>query len=62
MKSGPTVRGALVGRNVLFPGDEDPLVIAEAAGMIVHDALAVEDALLRAAQSRGTGMDYLQVQ
>jgi DhnA family fructose-bisphosphate aldolase class Ia len=62
MKSGPTVRGALVGRNVLFPGDEDPLVIAEAAGMIVHDALTVEDALQHAAQSRGTGMDYLQVE
>ena len=30
MKAGPNVRGALVGRNVIFPGDDDPAVIAQA--------------------------------
>src|ERR1017187_4929885 len=29
--AGPNVRGALVGRNVLYPGDEDPLAMAEAS-------------------------------
>ena len=37
MAAGPNVRGALVGRNVLYPGDEDPLAMAEAAGGIVHE-------------------------
>lgn len=37
MNSGYNVRGAMVGRNVLFPGDGDPGVIARAAGAIIHD-------------------------
>lgn len=36
MAAGPNVRGALVGRNVLFPGDSDPREAAEAVGRIVH--------------------------
>jgi DhnA family fructose-bisphosphate aldolase class Ia len=38
MRAGNNVRGAMVGRNVLFPGDEDPLVIAIAVSRIIHDA------------------------
>lgn len=45
MRAGPNVRGALVGRNVLFPGDGDPLAAAEAAGRIVHQGLTVEQAI-----------------
>lgn len=37
MNAGPNVRGALVGRNVLYPGSGDPLEVAEAAGRIVHE-------------------------
>ena len=37
MAAGPNVRGALVGRNVLYPGDEDPLAMADAAGGIIHE-------------------------
>jgi hypothetical protein len=59
MRSGHTVRGALVGRNVLFPGDEDPLVMGEAAGLIVHEGYGAEDAIERAASLRGGGMNYL---
>ena len=44
MAAGPNVRGALVGRNVLYPGDEDPLAMAEAAGGIVHEGWSVETA------------------
>jgi DhnA family fructose-bisphosphate aldolase class Ia len=43
LSAGPNVRGALVGRNVLYPGDADPLKIAEAAGLIIHDGLSPSD-------------------
>ena len=39
------VRGALVGRNVLYPGDDDPLAVAEAVGGIVHHGWPAEQAL-----------------
>jgi DhnA family fructose-bisphosphate aldolase class Ia len=39
------LRGALVGRNVLYPGAEDPLAVAEALGRIIHDNHTVEQAL-----------------
>ena len=45
LAAGSNVRGALVGRNVLYPGDEDPFVIAQAAGLIIHNNLTVEQAL-----------------
>ncbi|MBI3679600.1 MAG: deoxyribose-phosphate aldolase [Acidobacteria bacterium] len=53
LKAGPNVRGALVGRNVLYPGKEDPLVIAEAAGAIIHRGSTAEDALEQAGAQRG---------
>ncbi|HXG68944.1 MAG TPA: deoxyribose-phosphate aldolase, partial [Blastocatellia bacterium] len=34
MRCGKNVRGAMVGRNVLFPGDDDPLVMAHAVSAI----------------------------
>src|SRR4051794_20483349 len=45
MAAGTNVRGALVGRNVLYPGDEDPLAMAAAAGGIVHEGWGVDEAL-----------------
>ena len=45
MAAGSNVRGALVGRNVLYPGDDDPLAVAEAVGGIVHQNWKVEEAL-----------------
>jgi len=45
LSAGPNVRGALVGRNVLYPGSEDPLVVAQAAGLIIHEGWTVERAL-----------------
>ena len=44
MAAGENVRGALVGRNVLYPGDDDPLAVAEAVGGIVHQGWTVEQA------------------
>jgi DhnA family fructose-bisphosphate aldolase class Ia len=45
LAAGSNVRGALVGRNVLYPGDEDPFVIAQAAGRIIHNNMTVDQAL-----------------
>ncbi len=45
MAAGSNVRGALVGRNVLYPGEADPLTVAEAVGGIVHKAWTVDQAL-----------------
>ena len=45
LAAGINVRGALVGRNVLYPGADDPLAIAEAAGGIVHRGWSVEEAI-----------------
>jgi DhnA family fructose-bisphosphate aldolase class Ia len=45
LDSGPNVRGALVGRNVLYPGDADPLDIANAAGRIIHHGAGLDAAL-----------------
>jgi hypothetical protein len=59
LAAGPNVRGALVGRNVLYPGDEDPLAMAAAAGRIIHDGWSVEEALHSLAADRGRDMEYL---
>jgi DhnA family fructose-bisphosphate aldolase class Ia len=45
MAAGANVRGALVGRNVLYPGESDPLAVAEAVGRIVHQGCTVEEAM-----------------
>lgn len=59
MKAGPNVRGALVGRNVLYPGDEDPRAMAEAAGGVVHAGWTAEEALAAMAATRGADMQFL---
>lgn len=45
LAAGANVRGALVGRNVLYPGAVDPLVVATAVGGIIHQHWPVETAL-----------------
>jgi hypothetical protein len=60
MKAGPNVRGALVGRNVLYPGTEDPRAMAEAAGGVVHAGWTADQALAGMADSRGSELDVLQ--
>ena len=55
LSSGSNVRGALVGRNVLYPGPEDPLVVAQAAGSIIHQRWTVDRTL--AAQESWRGRD-----
>lgn len=57
--AGTNVRGALVGRNVLFPGPQDPLVVAQAAGSIIHHNLTVERALEEQESWRGHGLNQM---
>lgn len=59
LASGTNVRGALVGRNVLFPGPEDPLVVAHAAGSIIHNNLTVERALAEQEIWRGRDLNQM---
>jgi len=54
MGAGPNVRGALVGRNVLFCGDDDPAAIAEAINQVVHHRASSIDAIDQAKKVRGT--------
>ena len=57
--AGVNVRGAMVGRNVIYPGKDDPLAAGEAVGGIVHRGWDVEQALGTAAKITGRDMDWL---
>jgi len=59
MKAGGNIRGALVGRNVLYPGDDDPMAVAMAVHRIVHDGVSGEEAVDYLQSIRGTNMDAL---
>ncbi len=59
LTAGSNVRGALVGRNVLYPGTEDPFVVAHAAGLIIHDNWTVERALDAQESWRGRNMNEM---
>lgn len=53
------VRGAMVGRNVLYPGSEDPLAVAEAIGGLVHEGWTAEQAQAAIGERRGQDMDAI---
>jgi DhnA family fructose-bisphosphate aldolase class Ia len=59
MKAGANVRGALVGRNVLFPGKDDPLAAALAVHSVVHAGASVEEAIDCLLASRDIHTDAL---
>ena len=44
MQAGPNIRGALIGRNVIFPGPDDPRAMAAAVAALVHDRSDVRGA------------------
>lgn len=49
LRAGPNVRGCLVGRNVLYPGELDPAIMARAVVHVVHDNMDPGPALELAA-------------
>jgi DhnA family fructose-bisphosphate aldolase class Ia len=53
MAAGANVRGAMIGRNVLYPGADDPRGIAAAVSAIVHDGSGVDGALGAMESERG---------
>lgn len=53
------VRGGLIGRSVLFPGDDDPLSFALGVNAVVREGREIEGALDRLMASRGHGADAL---
>ena len=59
MHAGATVRGALVGRNVTFPGKDDPRAVAVAVNEIVHRGLDAEAATRVLMETRGKDMDAI---
>lgn len=61
MAAGGNVRGVLVGRNILFPGEADPAVMASALGGLVHDGLSVDQAFELWKQSGSQAPEPLQL-
>jgi uncharacterized protein len=59
LSAGSNVRGALVGRNVLYPGAEDPFVVAQAAGSIIHNNWTVERVLNAQESTRGPDINEM---
>jgi hypothetical protein len=45
LAAGSRVRGAIIGRNLLFPGDADPLPLSRALTSLVHGGASLEKAL-----------------
>ena len=45
LKAGKNVRGILAGRNIHFPGPDDPAGVAQAAHQIVHKGQSVKEVI-----------------
>ncbi len=59
MLAGQNIRGCLAGRNILYPGDDDPLAVALAVSEIIHKHKTVSESLSILKNSRGKELDYL---
>jgi DhnA family fructose-bisphosphate aldolase class Ia len=59
MATRSNVRGALVGRNVSFPGREDPAAVAKAINDIVHRGISADEAVEVTMTHRDDKMDFL---
>lgn len=57
MKSGPNVRGVLMGRNLLYPPGDDPLPLAFAVNSVVHKGVAAKEAAERMKDWSGRDLD-----
>jgi DhnA family fructose-bisphosphate aldolase class Ia len=58
--AGKNVRGALIGRNVHFPGKDDPQAVALAVSGIFHHGYGIKEAIEAAFRHRGKDADSLQ--
>ncbi|HEV8677078.1 MAG TPA: aldolase [Methylomirabilota bacterium] len=53
MQAGANVRGAMIGRNVVYPGGDDPRAMAAAVAAIIHDGADVPAAVAAMEAERG---------
>ncbi len=60
LESAPNVRGALVGRNVLFPGDDDPAAVMYGTYKTIHEGLSAMEALEELIKVRDDKFDELK--
>ena len=60
MGEGENVRGAMVGRNVLYPGPDDPAAVAESICELVHKRCTPYEAVRVIHPLRNTNMDLLK--
>ena len=60
MKADANMRGGLVGRNVTFPGAEDPAAVAQGVWQIVHSNYTVEQAIDTVEGYRGSKIDRIK--
>jgi DhnA family fructose-bisphosphate aldolase class Ia len=59
MQASPNVRGVMVGRNVLYPGGDDPLAFALAVNRVVHQGVDWEESVKDFERDRGSDADAL---
>jgi DhnA family fructose-bisphosphate aldolase class Ia len=59
MQAGNNIRGALVGRNVTFCGDDDPLAVAQAVSGIIHADHSPAQAVKNLLAARNKNRDAL---
>jgi len=59
LQAGASVRGAMIGRNILFPGQSDPLAAALAVNAVVHHGVNPDEALAQIENNEGKAMDAL---
>ncbi|MFX0060170.1 MAG: class I fructose-bisphosphate aldolase [Candidatus Hodarchaeota archaeon] len=59
LESGQNVKGCLAGRNILYPGNDDPRAISLGVSNIIHGFSSVEEAFVTINKSRGKEMDFL---
>jgi DhnA family fructose-bisphosphate aldolase class Ia len=59
MATRSNVRGTLVGRNISFPGPDDPGAVAQAIHEIVHSGISADDAVAVNMSHRNNSMDFL---
>jgi DhnA family fructose-bisphosphate aldolase class Ia len=58
IRAAPNVRGAMVGRNITFVKDDDPLAVAAALSQVIHKGVSVENSLKFLADIRGNHLDF----
>ena len=59
LTGGPNVRGAMVGRNVIYPGQDDPLAVGNVISEIIHDGIGADAALERLPNYQDQNIDLL---